>query len=116
LEFELTADGGVTATFGCEKAFEGFTDLVHGGIITSLLDGAMTNCIFAHGYVAVTAELTVRFEHPVDVGKPVTVRARIDKMYRPLHITSAEVVQGHEIKATATAKFMECPPDRDRDG
>jgi acyl-coenzyme A thioesterase PaaI-like protein len=35
--------------------------MLHGGVISSILDGTMTNCLFAHGTVAVTAELRVRF-------------------------------------------------------
>ena len=69
----------------------------------------MTNCVFAHGYVAITAELNIRFRHPVDVGKPATVRAWIDRYYRPLHYVKAEIRQDHEIKVTAEGKFMESP-------
>ena len=43
LDFGLSPDGGVEATFACDKVFEGYTDFVHGGVISSLLDGAMTN-------------------------------------------------------------------------
>jgi uncharacterized protein (TIGR00369 family) len=110
LDFKLADDGSVEATFTCDRVFEGYTDFVHGGVISSLLDGAMTNCMFAHGFVAVTAELNIRFRHPVTVGKPATVRAWIEKTYRPLHVVQAEVFQDDETKATATGKFMECDP------
>lgn len=116
LDFNLAKDGSVQATFACDRDFEGFAGRVHGGVISSLIDGAMTNCMFAHGYVAVTAELNIRFRLPVEVGTPATVRAWIDKTYRPLHIVQAEVLQGDEAKATATGKFMEVGPSPDRSG
>jgi len=50
LEFVLSEDGSVHAKFDCSKVFEGYPGLVHGGVISSLLDGAMTNCLFAHGH------------------------------------------------------------------
>jgi len=76
-------------------------------VISSLLDGAMTNCVFARGHVAVTAELKIRFKHPVVVGPPATVRAWIDRRYRSLYFVAAELAQNGEIKATAEGKFTE---------
>jgi acyl-coenzyme A thioesterase PaaI-like protein len=81
--------------------------MLHGGVITSLLDGAMTNYMFAHGIPAITAELTVRFRHPVVTNQVAIVRARIERSSPPLHLLKAEVVQGEQLKATASGKFME---------
>jgi uncharacterized protein (TIGR00369 family) len=109
LEFKIVEDGGVEASFDCNRVFEGFPRCLHGGIVSSLLDGAMTNCIFSRGLVAFTAELNVRFLRPVAVGSPATVRAWIDKYSRPLHVVKAQVMQDRRLKATAVGKFMECP-------
>jgi acyl-coenzyme A thioesterase PaaI-like protein len=75
------------------------------------MDGAMTNCVFAKGYVAFTAELSVRFQHPVTTGVPATIRAWIDKSYRPLHYLKAELLQDQVTKVTAEGKFMERPEE-----
>jgi uncharacterized protein (TIGR00369 family) len=111
VEYVVSDDGVVQASFGCEKAFEGFQNVIHGGVISLLIDGAMTNCVFSHGYVAVTAELTVRFQRPVKTGVPAIVRAWVDKSYRPLHLLKAEVIQDRVVKATAEGKFMERPEE-----
>ena len=74
LEFRLGEGGVVEASFACQGAFEGYPATLHGGIICALLDGAMTNCLFAHGHAAVTAELKVRFRHPVMTERPARVR------------------------------------------
>lgn len=107
LEFSADVDGSVQARFGCEEAFEGYASMLHGGVVASLLDGAMTNCMFAHGATALTAELTVRYRHPVITGTPATVRAWIDRSSPPLHVLKAQIVQDAQVKATACGKFLE---------
>jgi uncharacterized protein (TIGR00369 family) len=109
LRFEVQADGSVQAEFISHAALEGYSGLLHGGVIAALLDGAMTNCLFAHGWQAMTGELTVRYRHPVPVGEAVTVRAWIEESYRPLHVMQAELLQNGCVQATASAKFMERP-------
>jgi acyl-coenzyme A thioesterase PaaI-like protein len=107
LEFRLGENGVVEAAFACQKVFEGYPATLHGGIICTLLDGAMTNCLFAHGHAGLTAELKVRFRHPVMTERPARVRAWIASSLRPLHELAAELVQGDQVMATARGKFLE---------
>jgi uncharacterized protein (TIGR00369 family) len=107
LEFVLQDDGTVAAVFDCHHAYQGYPHILHGGVVSSLLDGAMTNCLFAHGYTALTAELNVRFRHPVVTGKAAALRARIMQSRRPLHQLEAECLQGGEIMAIGSGKFLE---------
>jgi len=107
LEFRLRADGSVTADFACAARFEGYGGILHGGVISAIADGAMTNCLFAHGVAAVTAELEVRFRHPVCLGSPLTVTARITRRAEPLFLVEAELAQQGQLKARANGKFME---------
>jgi uncharacterized protein (TIGR00369 family) len=107
LEFHASGDGSVEARFDCQKAYEGYMDVLHGGVVAALLDGAMTNCLFAHGHPGLTAEITVRFRHAVYTGAPATVRAWIERCAPPLHVLTAEVSQDGQLKATARGKFLE---------
>lgn len=107
LRFTLQDDGSVEANFPCNAVFEGYRGILHGGIAAAILDGAMTNCLFAHGVVAVTAAMTVRFRSPVQVGRPLTARAWMTGAHKPLYEVRAELVQQGQVKATATGKFME---------
>ena len=111
LKFDVTDQGFMEASFDCDSAFQGYPNVLHGGIICSLLDGAMTNCLFAHGWPAVTAELTVRFRHPIVTGGRATVRARVESSMRPLHVLVGEVLQNGRVTATAKGKFVEKPDD-----
>jgi acyl-coenzyme A thioesterase PaaI-like protein len=107
LEFALLEDGCVQTTFECDKVFQGYPGLLHGGVISSLLDGAMTNCLFAHGQQGVTGELKVRFCHPVATGRVAIVRAWLDRSVPHFHVLQAELIQDGQVKARATGKFVE---------
>jgi len=90
LDFHLSDDGRVKAGFVFDKAFEGYSGILHGGVISAILDGAMTNCLFAHGCRAVTADFRVRFRHPVFIGQPADVRAWITRSTTPIYELKAE--------------------------
>jgi acyl-coenzyme A thioesterase PaaI-like protein len=107
LEFALHDDGSVSASFLGHPGLEGFKGFLHGGMIAALLDGAMTNCLFARGHVAMTGELKVRYRKPVLIGEEMLIRAWIGQSASPLHVLEAELKQGDCIKATASAKFVE---------
>ncbi len=107
--FRACEDGSVTATLAISAELQGYRGIVHGGIVTSLLDAAMVNCLFTYGIIAMTAELTVRFMHPVAVCQTAEVRAWRRSNRHPLHDMSASLMQGPRLVARATAKFMEVP-------
>ena len=109
LDFTLSEDGSVEATFDCDKAFEGYARIVHGGVISSVLDGAMTSCLFARGCSAVTAVLEIRFRHFVVTGQTAAVRAWVTRVTPPLYVLKAELSQQGQVKATATATLMDQP-------
>jgi acyl-coenzyme A thioesterase PaaI-like protein len=109
LEFTPQPDGSVKGVFSCGELFEGYPDLLHGGIVAALLDGAMTNCLFARNLQALTAELRIRYRHPVSVQSSLTIRARLISARPPLHQLEAELIQDGTVKAWAAAKFMGQP-------
>jgi len=109
LEFNTLEDGSVQTYFGCNRKYEGFPGVLHGGVISSLLDGAMTNCLFAHGHTGLTGELKVRFRYPVATGRTSHIRAWIEISSSPFHALKAELIQDQQVKATATGKFVEGP-------
>jgi uncharacterized protein (TIGR00369 family) len=106
LDFQPMDDGSVRAEFRCQSCHQGYNGLLHGGIIASLLDGAMTNCLFGQGIVAVTGEMTVRFCRPVPAGADLTVRAELVEAAEPLYYMRAEIILAGQVQARATAKFM----------
>jgi acyl-coenzyme A thioesterase PaaI-like protein len=88
---------------------QGFPGALHGGAAATLLDGAMTNCLFARGIAAWTGDLRVRYRSPIALGQDAVVRAWVERAFPPLFVARAEIRQGGRVKATATGKFVERP-------
>jgi uncharacterized protein (TIGR00369 family) len=109
LQFEGTGDESVKAMFKCDRTYEGYAGILHGGIISSILDGAMGNCMFRRGLTAVTVEMIIKFKYPVETEKEATVTAHITRTAHPLYLLEAEIRQDEKIKATAKAKFYHRP-------
>ena len=109
VEYHVGVDGVVQAQFPCQKAYQGYPGQLHGGVITALLDGAMTNCLFARGIEAVTGELTVRFLRPAVTDRLAAVSARLTRVSHCLYILEAELIQEHVTVARAQGKFLKCP-------
>ena len=89
--------------------------MMHGGVMSSILDGAMGNCMFARGQAAVTAGMTTRFRHPVVTGREATVSARITRVSHPLYLLEAKIIQDGKVKATANGKYYDQPKLIDSD-
>lgn len=106
VRFVFVGDGSVEASFDCDGIFEGYPRKLHGGVISSLMDGAMVHAMFAREIPAITAEMTVRFRHPVATDTPAIIRARVGKSRPPLHFVEAELIQDGVTKVTARGKFV----------
>jgi acyl-coenzyme A thioesterase PaaI-like protein len=100
------ADDTIMADFELDQTAEGYVGWSHGGIISAVLDGAMTNWLFAHGLTGVTGELNIRFRHPVLLGEPTQVTARLKSASHPLYELEAQITQNNQLKARATGRFM----------
>jgi acyl-coenzyme A thioesterase PaaI-like protein len=106
LRFLAGADDTIVADFELDRAAEGYVGWSHGGITSAVLDGAMTNWLFAHGLTGVTAELNVRFRHPVLLGQAARVTARLKNASPPLYELEAQITQNGQLKARATGRFL----------
>ncbi len=93
LRIEWAIEGlTTTAAFIPDQKHQGWRDIVHGGILATLLDEAMTRlaCIVCGG--AVTAEMTVRFVAPAKIGERLTIRGEITKEARKLVEMKASIL------------------------
>jgi acyl-coenzyme A thioesterase PaaI-like protein len=112
LRFRVQPDGSVLALSPCPEGLRSYPETLHGGVISALLDAAMTNALFAAGVTAVTAELTIRFLAPVSLNRGALVRASVEKDAHPLFYVRAELEQDETLKARASAKFLVKEPER----
>ena len=81
LKLVFRKDGDkVVSEFVPQKYHQGFKDIVHGGIISAVLDEAMVKAVLFLGIEAVTAEITVRLKNPLFVGDKAFIEAEIKTM------------------------------------
>ena len=64
-------------TFVADPIFQGYDGIVHGGIISTLLDEAMAKLSYELGYDTVTASLEIRFKEPAPILQPLLVYGEI---------------------------------------
>lgn len=79
LRFQLVGEDRIRTEFTPEKRFQGFKDIVHGGIVAAVLDEVMVDVAYLRGILAVTSKLEVRLKKPAKVGEKLLFEARILK-------------------------------------
>lgn len=106
LNFEPVEDK-VVAKKIVPKEYQGYSDVVHGGIVTTLLDEAMGSFIQTkYNEQAMTGRLEVRYKHPTPVAQELTISAWEESQRRNILTMKAQVETADgTITAEATAKF-----------
>lgn len=100
-------NGQVKTEFIPGDELAGFKGVMHGGVISTLLDEAMAKAIYRQGWDALTAEMTVRYVEPVHLGERIRILGWIqDKRRRIIEASSRmEDKLGDEL-ARAKARFV----------
>ena len=101
-----TNGNGVETLFQANPKWQGYQGVLHGGMISTLLDAAMTHCLFFHGVEAMTAELKVRFHKPVPCTEFLLLSASLLSKRHHLYQLSAELSCAGELLARAESRFM----------
>jgi len=89
-----------------DPKFEGYSGMVHGGIIATLLDSAMTHCLLHKGVSALTGRLSVRYLSPIPIGSVVKLNAQVRKMAHRIFFVEGQAFVDGKQAARAEAKFM----------
>ena len=114
LHLRFAADGdSVRASFIAGPDHQGFGNIVHGGIISTVLDEAMAWATAHAGFWAMTGEMRIRFRRPLNIGEPTIVSASVSGARGRLVTTASELViesDGSPV-ATATATFVKVDAD-----
>ncbi|MFA0731948.1 MAG: hypothetical protein LKKZDAJK_001693 [Candidatus Fervidibacter sp.] len=115
VRFKKRADNTVEATFTPTEKHVGYPGIVHGGIITALLDEAMVWTVFASsGQLAVSAELTVRFLKPLEPGQTVRIIGYVTRQrHRRLWEVASEIQDENAVVyARAWGRMVAVAPEQ----
>ena len=85
--------------------YEGWKGYLHGGIMASILDGAMVHACLAKGLTCVTAELNIKYKNPILTGSEIEIKSEIVKNLSMLFYVSATISVAGVEAVTATAKM-----------
>lgn len=93
LSFEWR-DGVARAEFTPDERHQGWSGIVHGGIISCLLDEALNYATYFEGMPCLTARMRVRLRRTILVGEPLVISAAITRKTRRLVETGASLALG----------------------
>jgi len=105
LEFMLAEDGSVVCLPSVPECFEGPPGYVHGGIIATLLDEAMSKTVRATGITAVTGQMEINYLRPVHSATPIRLEGRLLRSEGRKHWTEARILDARG-RALASAKGL----------
>jgi len=92
LKLKFAQEGkGVRAEFTPGELHQGWSGVVHGGIISCILDEAMSYAALAEGANSLTARMQTRFKRPLQTGQSLVITARATKKTRKLIEAEAEM-------------------------
>ena len=113
LEFARTGSE-IVGTYVVPDRFHGAPGVAHGGIVATILDEySCAAAVFLRGCRVVTGELTVRYERPCPVEKPLAIRSRVADESHPRYLViEALVSDGDEVLVRSVGKFF--PRDLDQ--
>jgi len=106
LVFQSEDNGDVIAYVQGRRLLQGYAQFLHGGVLASLLDAAMTHCLFHQGVEAVTADLHVRYVHSVPYDAELKVKASFLSCRGPIYKMRGEIYVQDQRVVWAEAKFM----------
>ncbi len=82
--------------------------VLHGGILTAILDETIGRVAFLHDRWVQTAKLDVRFKRPAPLGKPLHARGRLVRDQRRLLVMEGEIVLAgtNDVLASGSGTFV----------
>ena len=107
LKFKKNGDGAVSTTFTGNRNLQGYKGVMHGGVLSALLDTAMAQCLLHQDIEAVTGELNVRYLEQVDCDGTLNIKAWIDSSLPPLYHLKSQIFIGNKIVCKGKARFMQ---------
>lgn len=107
LRFSQTADHTVFCDVQIAHDYEGPPGYLHGGIIATLLDEAMSKANRARGVTAMTRQMQVEYLHPVPSNAAIRIEGKVTRSEGRKHWTEAHIQNAAgKVLARATGLFI----------
>jgi len=108
LKLEFKKKGEYTvSSLNFNKNFAGWENMVHGGILSTVLDEVMVKSAGTNGYTCVTGELNIRYKKPCLTEKYYELRGKVSEVKKRLIFTEGEIIDMNgEIIAFGTGKLF----------
>lgn len=95
-----------STTFKLPALYEGYNDIIHGGIIASILDETMAKAILHKNIKAFTVNLNIDYKKPLKPNHPYVAEGTICIIKRKTITAAASIFDGNTVYAFAKAKFF----------
>lgn len=113
LEFYLAKDGSVVSFPTPPDTFEGPPGFLHGGVIATLLDEAMSKAVRSRGVTAMTRTMEIDYRRPVPSATRVRMEGRVVREEGRKHWTEARIMNEKGVTlASGTGLFVEVRASR----
>lgn len=90
-----------------DEAYAGYKNILHGGIIATMLDEIMIKALLAQDILSVTAEITIRLKKPVFSGDKLHLEGWKTGKNGPVYSAKGRAInQNGDTVAEATAKYV----------
>lgn len=107
ISFFDDGDKRVIARLTAGQEYQGYPGVLHGGIVSALLDEAIGRVLVQRDLWAMTAELKVRFLKPVPLGQPLTIVGELVRLRSRTLEGRGEIRLADEtVAASAEAKYI----------
>ncbi|MGB9720996.1 MAG: PaaI family thioesterase [bacterium] len=98
---------GVSAPIKLSSLFQGYHKVIHGGIVSTILDEMAVWAAYKKGYKAVTAELNMRIRKPMLAENEYVATGRVVNIKYKMVLAQAEIKDlKNEIIACADVKLI----------
>jgi uncharacterized protein (TIGR00369 family) len=113
LAFYEDEQGHVAARFTPQSQHQGYPGVVHGGIVTALLDEVLARVAIGSGRWVMTARLNLRYRRPIPLDQPLTVVGQALGWKRSLFEARGQIILADgQVGAEAEGTFAEVRPEQ----
>lgn len=113
MQFYAGADGCVYADYTPRFEHQSYPGVMHGGLITAMLDELIGRTAIASNLWCMTAKLEVRFKKPVPIGAPLKLTGTLTKKTSRLLEGRGEIrLEDGSLAVEAVGTYVKIPDDQ----